>query len=662
MVDPEPEAAKTPAEKGNVKIQRALHRLLMERAGTQQAKAASNNQKPESHDSNNVKDSNNQKEKIPTGFHRILTRRDPDRLTEAFWGQLEHHRQRRRAWIQQQNRPGDGKSRKLGQNNSKSLHERFQWRRVLAGETPSTAGAVGTLSLSNCHTIMWTGDIQLGTPPQTFSVDIDTGSSDLWVPSADCDESCDPYPGWRKYNSSLSTSWTVAADDPVENHFETMYADGESMQGEHAVDVFQMGESIQIEQQVFAQVTSVGDYTTCSGEEGILGLAFSEISSHNFPSTISNLKTVLKNPIFSMYLDGDDDDYPGSLEEVAEDEEFGTPIEVQHATSANSGLIFGGVDQSRYEGCMGWHALGQFKEISGETFKGYWDMRLDKIQFQGQDLPHSTLALVDSGSSFLLGPTDAVGALAAGANLDCFVIDDYGMPDFVECNDPMGWDTAAFECDITFGDMHFMADGLDHVLTQQDVTDRVETDQGPICILRALGDFELPGWILGDTFFNAHYAAFDFVNNRVGFAPLAKDNDKICEADWTVDIANEGQPMPTNLVPPTTPAPVSAPTTPAPVQAPHTLNPVKPYVSATDPPVASPSSGGGGGGFSSALGNGGSNNLPLLGGLIAVVAVASLIGYFLGRRRTNYRRARYDEFATGDLDLGGNLELSDMIT
>ena len=451
----------------------------------------------------NINNNNNRKEDEadPTqeGRHHyhMLTRRDEGRLRTAFWGQWAHHRKRRLAWNQQQQQQQTNSNRtdSPNQQQPKTLQERVQWR--LVRNTAATSGSqVGTLPLSNCHTIMWTGDIQLGTPPQTFAVDIDTGSSDLWVPSTKCDASCLEYPpDWRTYNETASSTYRVASDNAALNAFSSEYVDGESMTGEHAIDVLQLGPSVRIQDQVFAQVTSFGEYTSCSGEEGLLGLAFSEISSHKFPTTISNLKSVLTHPIFSMYLDRTVDDYPGSLLDHQHDEhESTTPKTAAHATSANSGLLLGSVDSQKYTGCLSWHELGQFKELSGATFRGYWDFKLDQVLFQGEEIPHSSLALVDSGSSFLLGPTDAVGRVAALAGVDCIAMDEYDMPNFVDCADAGNWDTAAYDCDMDLGDLHFVADGVHHVLTQDDLTDRLETEAGEICVLRIVGDFELPGW------------------------------------------------------------------------------------------------------------------------------------------------------------------------
>jgi hypothetical protein len=317
--------------------------------------------------------------------------------------------------------------------------------------------------------------------------------------------------------------------------------------------------SLAIQDQVFAQVTRVQDFFTCSGEEGIFGLGFSEIAyKDDFPTLLQGLKDELRFPIFGMYLDATDD-YTAEENPETDDTAYLDP------ESSNSEIVFGGVNQKHYEGCLTWHDVIQAKnddgydddeydddyfdeEEAGDPSSGYWDFNLDGVEVGGETLPYSDKAIIDSGSTFIVGPSEAIGVLAQVNKVACFDLSSPFGPDFVDCGSPFGFDTAAVDCDDTLKDLKFLADGETYIMRTEDLVMAVETSIGPLCILRIAGDFELDGWVLGDVFFNSHYAAFDFDKKRVGFARAAKNSKEICQSDLAMDITSKGEPIPANYM------------------------------------------------------------------------------------------------------------------
>lgn len=148
------------------------------------------------------------------------------------------------------------------------------------------------------------------------------------------------------------------------------------VEGVHAEDTLTLGDSITVVGQAFAQVTSFSHFTACASEEGLFGLGFSMISSHNFRTPLNNMASNLRHPVFSIYMNPRTDDYPPSDAIVNPDEEGNEKYSNGHAISSNSEIVFGGVNHKHYEGCLSWHDLGQFKDLSsGETFQGYWDFK-----------------------------------------------------------------------------------------------------------------------------------------------------------------------------------------------------------------------------------------------------------------------------------------------
>jgi hypothetical protein len=142
---------------------------------------------------------------------------------EAFWAQHDHHRDRRLALVEKEKEADDQQQ----QQPQQPYAHPSQWRRTLVDptSTTTTTSSTSAIPLSNCHLILWSGPIQVGNPPQEFLVHFDNGSSDIWIPSKECD--CTAFPDWRKYDASASSSYEIASDNAELNYFKLQYQDGE---------------------------------------------------------------------------------------------------------------------------------------------------------------------------------------------------------------------------------------------------------------------------------------------------------------------------------------------------------------------------------------------------------------------------------------------------
>ena len=101
--------------------------------------------------------------------------------------------------------------------------------------TSLQAGPLPTVSLKDYQDAQYYGKIELGSPPQSFSVIFDTGSANLWVPSARCRGFNLPCLLHRRYASQHSRTY-VQDDRP----FAIKYGSG-SMTGFISRDTLGVG-------------------------------------------------------------------------------------------------------------------------------------------------------------------------------------------------------------------------------------------------------------------------------------------------------------------------------------------------------------------------------------------------------------------------------------
>lgn len=159
---------------------------------------------------------------------------------------------------------------------------------------------------------------------QSPTVDFDTGSADLWVPSPN--------------SKSSHTKFSIQKSSTIETstaEWGIVYGTGES-EGYLARDTVSVGDYV-VTKQIFALANTSAPVIEALPCDGLMGMGFSTIATYGAPTFFENLITQgnLPAPLFSFYLQ-----------------------RARDVTSKSTGTIGGGelcigcVDSSKYTGSM----------------------------------------------------------------------------------------------------------------------------------------------------------------------------------------------------------------------------------------------------------------------------------------------------------------------
>ncbi|PLB52866.1 aspartic endopeptidase Pep2 [Aspergillus steynii IBT 23096] len=308
-------------------------------------------------------------------------------------------------------------------------------------------------------------EIEIGTPPQKFKVILDTGSSNLWVPSSECGSiACYLH---NKYDSSASSSHKKNGSE-----FEIRYGSG-SLSGYVSQDTVKIGD-LEIKDQLFAEATSEPGLAFAFGRfDGILGLGFDTISVNKIVPPFYSLldQDLLDEAVFAFYL-GD-----------------------ANKEGDSSEVTFGGVDEDHYTGDLIKIPLRR---------KAYWEVDFDAVAL-GDNVAEleNTGVILDTGTSLIALPS----TLAELLNKEIGAKKGFSGQYSVECDKRS-----------SLPDLTFTLSGHNFTITPYDYTLEVQGS----CISAFTGmDFPEPVGplaILGDAFLRKWYSVYDLDNGAVGLA------------------------------------------------------------------------------------------------------------------------------------------------
>jgi len=212
----------------------------------------------------------------------------------------------------------------------------------------------------------------------------------------------------------------------------------------------------------------------------LMGLGFKSISQYQIPTPFESMidQKLIDEPVFSFYLQND--------------------------ASQTGELVLGGIDKSHY--------TGELVDVP-LTSETYWEVSLDGVKYGDSTVVSSAQkAIIDSGTSLLAGPPDAIKAIAEKAGATSLMGKEYTIDCSKKASLP--------NLDVTLGGKAFTLTPEDYVIST-----------GGTCLFGFM-PIDVPPprgplWIMGDIFMKKYYCVFDYGNKKMRIAPVAKEAEQL---------------------------------------------------------------------------------------------------------------------------------------
>lgn len=314
-------------------------------------------------------------------------------------------------------------------------------------------------------------NVTFGEPGQQLELGFDTGSPYLWVygPNGSFGDAPMFYP-------SKSSTY-----QQTNKSFSGLYGAG-AVYGKWGIDNLQIANGT-LNQFPFGVIES---FQISAGVPGLIGLGpnYENLTSRSYSNVPEALylQNVTSSPAFSVYLDD----------------------------ATGGGVIFGGIDKSRYEGPF--YDFDIAKIGSRPTY--YYQLHLNGLGINDSRYDVFNTAILDTGSPFCQLPYGFVDQVGQSLNLTFNnKYRTYYAPEGqkIVSNSTIHFKLGNFEVDIPISE--FIVPG-----------EYVWVDDGPKNV-QALGLMSAPQYVLGDGFFRGIYAVLDSMHKKIYLAKSAGGNN-----------------------------------------------------------------------------------------------------------------------------------------
>ncbi|KAJ3474143.1 hypothetical protein NLG97_g9971 [Lecanicillium saksenae] len=308
---------------------------------------------------------------------------------------------------------------------------------------------------------------ELGTPSQKLLLDFDTGSSDLWVLSADTP--VDQRGDHAVYNPRNSTT----AKQIDGGKWSISYGDGSTADGILYTDKVTIA-GLTVEKQAIGSATHAsGSFSADKNpNSGLLGLGFDKINTQKpkQKTWFTNVKDQLDAPLFTANLN---------------DRAAGT-------------YNFGFIDKKEYNGTIAYSPA--------DGSRGYWGFKVDNYGVNTDKPDHNGFdAIADTGTSLILVPTRVF--------LWYWLHVPSSYYDF-------RYGAQLYRCSEKLPDFSFAVGGQTLTIPGDEINYQVASKDGKLCFGGIQRSDQIT--IFGDVAFKSNLVVFDVGGNRVGWAPKPK--------------------------------------------------------------------------------------------------------------------------------------------